>query len=278
MPPRTISACLIGDEEARTVSRWAASLAASTGAHLTGLAAVPDLGTFIPLTPYMAGPILLDSRAGMEDSYAKLSDHFEAACRAEGVEGEWRRVECSIDTLHWRLLDHVRASDVIVMPAARSGAGDSQGELQENIVRQAGRPVLVVPVTGDPAPIGRSAIVGWSPTREATRAAFDTAALLEEGAAVTLLHVGREATDELADGAMNDLAVALDRRGLKVTVSHRAPGEDGIAAVIRREAQETGAGLIASGAFGHSRAYDWVIGAVTRSLLAETGIPVLVSK
>ncbi len=278
MPLRTISACLVGDRQARSVARWAASLARSTGAHLTGIAAVPDLGTFIPLSPYMAGPILMDSRAGMEEAYAKLEDHLSAACLAEGVQGEWRRVECSVDTLAWRLLDHVRASDLILMPAAGSDSGDGRGELQENIVRQAGRPVLVIPEAVEPAPLGRSAVIGWSPTREATRAAFDAATLLDEGAAVTLLRVGHETGDDLAEGAVNDLAVALDRRGLNVTVTRRPPGKDGIAEVIRREASELGAGFIASGAFGHSRAYDWVIGAVTRSLLAETEIPVLVSK
>jgi nucleotide-binding universal stress UspA family protein len=36
--------------------------------------------------------------------------------------------------------------------------------------------------------------------------------------------------------------------------------------------------MLATGAFGHSRAYDFVIGAATRALLNDAKLPVLFSK
>ena len=44
------------------------------------------------------------------------------------------------------------------------------------------------------------------------------------------------------------------------------------------EAFESGADMIVTGAFGHSRVYDFVIGAVTRDLLHNAELPVLYSK
>ncbi|HBB84454.1 MAG TPA: hypothetical protein DC031_14580, partial [Sulfitobacter sp.] len=52
----------------------------------------------------------------------------------------------------------------------------------------------------------------------------------------------------------------------------------GVAAALSREAMERGADMVAVGAFGHSRAYDLVIGAATRDLLRHSEVPVLFSR
>jgi nucleotide-binding universal stress UspA family protein len=68
------------------------------------------------------------------------------------------------------------------------------------------------------------------------------------------------------------------RHGLKTTLEHRDPMGDSIAEVLENVAFEKGADLIVTGAFGHSRAYDCVLGATTYALLREQKLPVLFSK
>ncbi|MFC5581337.1 universal stress protein [Rhodanobacter terrae] len=42
-------------------------------------------------------------------------------------------------------------------------------------------------------------------------------------------------------------------------------------------AKKTGADLIVAGGYGHSRLLEWILGGVTRELLATTSIPLLLS-
>ncbi|WP_341211442.1 universal stress protein [uncultured Limimaricola sp.] len=55
-------------------------------------------------------------------------------------------------------------------------------------------------------------------------------------------------------------------------------GSSKISGIIEREAFQTGAPLIVTGAFGHSRVYDFVRGAMTWSLLRNAKWPVRFSK
>ena len=85
-------------------------------------------------------------------------------------------------------------------------------------------------------------------------------------------------SNTLTDHAANDLAAALARHGLQVKVVHRDKDGDKVADVLNHEAFEMGADMVVSGAFGHSRVYDFVIGAATRALLKGAKLPVLFSK
>ena len=59
---------------------------------------------------------------------------------------------------------------------------------------------------------------------------------------------------------------------------HRSIDGSDVATVLLREAFERGCDMVATGAFGHSGVYDFIIGAATRDLLQDARIPVLFSK
>ena len=150
--------------------------------------------------------------------------------------------------------------------------------LQERVIRECGRPVLMIPDDITPKNIGENIVLGWSETREATRAMHDLVNVASPDAQVRLLRVGKAPSNTLADHAANDVATTLARHGLKVEVAHREKDGDKVADVLMQEAFETGADMLATGAFGHSRAYDFVIGAATRRLLANAKLPVMFAK
>jgi len=72
--------------------------------------------------------------------------------------------------------------------------------------------------------------------------------------------------------------IGSTRHGPSVELVHRDKDGEKIADVLGQEAFEVGADMMATGAFGHSRAYDFVIGAATRSLLSDAKLPVMFSK
>lgn len=58
--------------------------------------------------------------------------------------------------------------------------------------------------------------------------------------------------------------------------SQESSGID-IGSLILSHAKKTGADLIVAGGYGHSRLLEWILGGVTRELLATTSIPLLLS-
>ena len=138
--------------------------------------------------------------------------------------------------------------------------------------------MLVIPPDFAGETIGENILLGWSPTREATRAAHDMLKVTDSGANVRILRIGEHDFDELNDYTANDLAACISRHGHDVEVVHREKLTKRNAETLNQQAFEMGADLIVTGAFGHSRLYDFVIGAVTRDLLSHAKFPVLYSK
>lgn len=275
MTCRTIALCFTDGASAQTLARTGVALARQHGAHLLGLHVLPDPVVHASVSMYVTGEILTQIRAGQRDTALEIETAFKAAAEAEGVTPEWRCLEARLATIGERLCESARAADlVLVMRPER----DAAGRPQEELIRNAGRPVLMIPPGYQPGALGASAVIGWSATREATRAAHDARLLLDEGAEVVLLSVEKAPDPGEQDYPANEMAAMFSRHGMKATVTHRSPGESRIAEVIEREAFETGTGFIATGAFGHSKAYDFVLGTVTRDLMQRAKRPVLFSK
>ncbi len=277
MTLKTLAAAFMSVGKPDHLAREAAILARERDAHLLGVAVTSDPRYYSALGAYMSAEVIEHINRQQVRKAEALHGAFDAAVAAEGVRGEWRMLRCGVKTLTERILESGRSADMLLVARPEDRVHQID-DVHEQVIRMLGRPVLMLPPGATLGGLHRSALIGWSPTREASRAAFDALMLLEPGAAVTLLHVGPQSDNDLADGPMNDLAAGLARHGLSVTVTHRLPGEDGAGAVIQREAFEAGAGFIATGAFGHSRAYDFVLGAVTRQLLSQCTLPVLFSK
>lgn len=136
--------------------------------------------------------------------------------------------------------------------------------------------MLVVPRVGEFERVGERALVGWSPTREATRAVHDALALLHPGARATLLRVehGHRRHAE-SERSAREMAAWLERHGIVTDVVHRANTVVPIGDWLLNESFERGADLLVIGGYGHSRLYDAVLGATTSHLLAHMTLPVL---
>ncbi|NDU99866.1 universal stress protein [Pseudoroseicyclus tamaricis] len=280
MSIKTIALGLFSAHEASWLIPLACEVARSHGAHLTGVhpaqAVIPYSAMGAPYGPLFE-PTLLDWQ--LEES-AAIRTSFEAATRGESFGAEFRsQGPGAISAREW-LLETLRAADLVVLGRADPAAMRPEDKwAQEAAIRHGGRPVLMLPEgRGLPAPV-RRLMIGWSPTREATRAAHDALALAAPGATIDLLRVHNHATPSaLALDSRHDLAAALDRQGYAVSLVDREAPAGETAKTLLSAALETEAELVATGAYGHSRTYDFVVGAVTRHLVEGATLPVLLSK
>ncbi|WP_227269509.1 universal stress protein [Roseobacter weihaiensis] len=279
MSLKTLLVCLTTPDHAEELMKLAVPLARKHDAHLIGLHTIESLVVYPGIAVHVPEPAFAafnDSQKAAADAIQAVFDKHTAP---EDFQSEFRCIRAEAASATDRMVESARAADLVIM-AHEDKAADryDQRKAQAQLIRESGRPVIVVPLGYDGPEIGTSILLGWSDTREAARAAHDLVNLADEGAVVTVLRVGDASEDALEDSKGIDLAGMLSRHGLKAKLAHRTPLGAAVAEVLNQVAFEEGADLIATGAFGHSKAYDFVMGATTYALLKDAKLPVLFSK
>ncbi|MGN5480865.1 universal stress protein [Cupriavidus basilensis] len=147
----------------------------------------------------------------------------------------------------------------------------------EALILESGRPVLVVPQTGQFPTAGARAIIAWNGSREAARALHD--ALPWIAGASACIVCARTDKDPRPDATPVVHATrVLERHGVRVQVETCSSGSDvSVGELLLSRAADFGADLIVMGAYGHGRMMELVLGGVTRALLSTMTVPVLFS-
>ena len=258
----------------------AVDLARRHDAHLTALHIV-DIGMpMIAMADGGGGAALAGLIDQMRDTALADAGRIEAAyrdrIRRESLSGEWRQAEGMTGEL---VTLHARYADLVIV-----GQDDPDGPttgvagLAGDILFGAGRPVLVIPYAGRFASTGRRVLVGWNASREAARAVNDALPLIARADAACVLAANpRRGIDGHGEEPGADIALHLARHGAKVSVEHRLAPDVPDADLLLNHAMDMSADLIVIGAYGHSRLRELVLGGVTRTILKQMTVPVLMS-
>jgi nucleotide-binding universal stress UspA family protein len=222
----------------------------------------------------MVASLRADSAARAETS----GQEFRDALRREGLEGEWRTVDGDTVAL---LALHARYADVTILGQPNedeSYKGPSADAVLVNVMLASGRPVLAVPYAGQFERVGERVLVAWNASRESTRAINDALPLLRDAKMVTVLAVNpKHGIDGHGDVPAADIVLHLARHGVKAEAAHTIAKDISEGDALLSYAADLGVDLIVSGGYGHSRAREMVFGGVTRTLLEEMTVPMLLS-
>jgi nucleotide-binding universal stress UspA family protein len=276
---KTIVVHVDGSPQQASRLRAAARLAREHGAHLVGSAATGiswiDLAL---LTGSMAAPVPSADFDGMREAATLRLREFTAQAAMLGVASvEARLVEDAADCA---LLLQSRYADIVVLSLdvdTAPGIPARVRRLPEYVALRGARPVLVVPPDYGDAPLAGTVVAGWDGSAQALRALDAALPLLGRADAVRLALVNPDQLSELhGEEPGADMALYLARHGVKVDVvlerTHATVG-----AALMALARDCGAGMIVTGAYGHSRYREWVLGGVTRELLERTPVPLLIA-
>lgn len=202
---------------------------------------------------------------------------FDQAVAGRAVTTEWREVKGLTDR---KLAEHGRYADLIVLgqndpdePSTGSAA-----RVPEQVPLSSGKPCLIVPYKPCPPSFGEHVLVCWDGSREASRAVADALPLLRAAKQVTVAQIKAATGDPFAGGL--DLAAFsthLARHGIKLQVRTEAAEGRTVAQALLSMAQSLGADLMVMGAYGHTRLRELVMGGVTRDILVQMTVPVLMS-
>jgi nucleotide-binding universal stress UspA family protein len=271
---------LDSETASRERMRLAATLAERFASHLVGLYPLPlpeaprHFGYY---DPALLEPFFHELREKSQELSDKERESFEHAASLRGLSAEWRAVEAGAES---DVALHARYVDLTILGQLDPDRGDADliRPRPEHVALASGRPVLVVPYAGHFETVGRRVLIGWSATREATRAVNDAMPLLIAAEVVTVLTIdareGPEAHGELP-GA--DISLHLARHGVKATVERTVSADVPVGDVLLSRAADLGADLLVIGAYGHSRVRELLLGGATRSILQSMILPVLMS-
>ncbi len=252
--------------------RLAATLADKFNSRLIGLSA---LG--VP-PPIVANGMVLDEPTSIDIDLmrAKLANKGGWFNRIAG--DDQRRIEwrSALDLPIEAVTREARSADLVVIGQMKATGGAYRALDPGEAVLKMGRPTLVVP-DGVSTLRAEHVVIGWKDTREARRAVYDALPLLQGATRVTIVGACKGDEEKTALRHLDDLTRYLTLHringGPRVILEQRGSG----AAQLIRVAQEEGADLLVTGAYGHSRLGEWVFGGMTRDLIATSPICCLMS-
>lgn len=279
MTYKTILVCLTTEFYAERLTKAACMLARKYNAHLIGLHTMQAAEVYPGIVAELPRPAMDVFDQEQAKQSENIQQMFEKHTSKEDFVSEWRSVKAQTTHVADRLVEHAHCADLVIMAQADIEHDRiDQYKAQEAVIKRAGRPVLVVPSVGDFETIGAHALMGWSATREASRAIHDAIPFVSNGGAATIMWVSHSDKDTAyLETTAHAIANCLNRHDVKVTVAHWQNSQIAIGDALLNEAFERGADMIVTGAFGHSKFYDFVIGATTNHLLEHMTVPVLFS-
>jgi nucleotide-binding universal stress UspA family protein len=275
---------LDGSERNEVLLTIAANLARRHDAHLVGLCALELLQ---PARPGIQRGSPLDA-AGLEDmrtgQYTEAAEQavqieavFREQLRFKRLQGDWQVASGNVGEM---VIRQARRVDLVILgqtnpdqpppPAGR--------HLVHDVLLTSGRPTLVIPYVGAFETVGTRVLVGWNESREAARALNDAIPMIANAESVTIVAI-RAAGRSLEPSEEGTTSVAdhLARHGMSAVTARATTAEASVADTLLSYAADLSADLLVVGGYGHSRLRELVLGGITRQLLLQMTLPVLMS-
>jgi nucleotide-binding universal stress UspA family protein len=259
------------DDAAQARMQAALDLARALNGHLSCLHVTP-FNNYIASDVFGGVYVLPDVMAAVAKHSEKMRADIQAQLSREDV--AWSYEGCDGDPAA-ALVDRARLADFVVLSrATRDPAPNEPLPLAGDVAVHTRALVLAVP----PAPVGfdacGAAFIAWNGSIEAANALKASLPMLKLASAINIVTVVEDATSEFP---ATDGAEYLSRHGLKAAVhsvdrNNRSAGEALLGALA-----DIGGAYVVMGAYGHSRARELLLGGVTRHMLKNCPVPLLLA-
>lgn len=277
MTYKTILVHLNRESRARALMEVAIELAQRFNSHLIGLHVFPAYRMTPPVPLPLVGEVAAQIRGAIKKEDEAIKALFDDMTEAQPFTCEWRSIVNERRDPAHAVLEQSHAAELIVASQADPNWQLSDVlDFPDRLTLGAGRPVLVVPNFGRHRGVPGNVLVAWTNSRESARAIGDAMPLLALASRVHLMTV-METDARGEDGSLDDVAGVLRRHGIDPVVSRPLGTEFTTGEELRVRAIDEQADLLVMGCYGHSRMREMALGGVTRHLLRETTIPLLLS-
>jgi nucleotide-binding universal stress UspA family protein len=252
--------------------RIARDVADKFGASLVGVSALAVEPPFVA-----EGVIIQETTADdlkrMKSALADKEQWFRSVAGLPKERVEWR---CSVEYPTAFLTNEARSADLVVIRRTQEKMDQFHFIDPAEAMMRMGRPTLLVPDHVATLNADR-VLVGWKDTREARIAVRDALPFLSRASQVTVVEICTSNEQDTARRRVRDVAKYLQAHAVKCQVDVRVHMAEPDAHQLVRVAKDEGAGLIVTGGYGHSRLGEWMFGGMTRGLLNEAPVCLMMS-
>ncbi|WP_439924388.1 universal stress protein [Nitrobacter sp. JJSN] len=253
------------DSSRDTVRDFAASIAETFAAHLTGV--IFNFATNIP------AEAIDDLFAESEAEARGAIDRFELAMKRGGLSAESRLIFGTPKTFS----EMARCFDLSIIMQSDDNDGINNSILIEAALLDSGRPLIVVPSIQQGGLKLDRIVCCWDGSHTAARAINDALPLLKKANAVELFIVKNEkaANEQVLRGT--EISRHLARHDVKVEVETVPAADIDVANAILSHIADGPTSLLVMGGYGHSRLREFLFGGATRGMLSAMTVPVFMS-
>ena len=265
----------LGDGDLKLAAALCERIEAHLAVLVVALAAPPPVGEYAAVV----SDAWLEEREAdvdmLQKRIAAITALLASSPVSSDVSGEYAEEAGADDVIGRR----ARYADVTLLGPELLSGGVLKDKAIEGMLFSSGKPLLLVPKGYVPSLKPKRIMVAWDSRIEASNAVSRSLDLLSAADEVHLVLVDPlegESGQGAEPGA--DLATYLARHGVKVTVDRLPSQGRTVAATLRQHATDIAADLLVMGGYGHSRLREWIFGGVTRSMIEEPLLPILMAR
>lgn len=274
MPLKSILAAFSGDPESCKALSLALLLQRRHEAHLTGMVWHGRVPLEARHRAYVSRDVA-EMLASRDDEAARaVRTDFEARVAAHGDPARSSFIDLH-EMEDISLPECARTHDLVVMSRHAAEVGHEHAEVRPDVIAlRSGRPIVTVP-EGFSDSLPEHMLLAWDGKRAAARALGDMLHVIGGVRKVTVLTVAPAPAGGAAAG--DDLLALLALHGIEARRLWRDASRQRITRTILDTCVETGADMLVMGAYEHSKFSEDLWGGVTRDILGEARLPVMMS-
>lgn len=271
----TVTSPDLGDADLKLAATLCEEIEAHFAVLVLNMAAPPPIGGYAAI---MSDAWLQERQADvnrLQERTVAVSDLLAASQISSDVSNEYPEEAWAHEVIGRR----ARYADLTVIGPELLSRGALKNKVVTGTLFSSGKPLLLVPQGSFPTLRPKRVLIAWDSRIEASNAVARSLDLLRTADDVRLVLVD-PVEGEFGQGEEPgaDAATYLARHGIKVTVDRRPSQGRSIAAVLRQHAIDTSAQLLIMGAYGHSRLSERILGGVTKTMIDEPPLPILMAR
>jgi nucleotide-binding universal stress UspA family protein len=268
---KSILAALAPTEDKQAGPEYAISMAQALKAHVTGASYVLD--PYVRGVPWLAEDLVASHVSALVDKAKIVAEHFKDSARNAKVDSTAEVFRSSLDTATTGLSEYSRVHDITVLTETTPGLDHYGDQFIEAALFYSGRPIILVPKNySEPFNAART-LIAWDGSQRAASAVAHAMPLLTLANRVEVMVVGDK--EKVQRSRAGKLMATLELHGVDVHLICRDEEDD--AGAIAREIKTWGAGLLVMGGYGRSVTREMIFGGVTRYMMTEATVPVLMA-
>lgn len=210
----------------------------------------------------------------LEDRVAMVRERFATAGLSFDVDSLYAEVAGPAYDIGERAI----YADLVVAGPGVFADDELKSQVVSGGLFHAGRPVLFVPPDVNVTLRPNTILLAWDSRPSAAHAARDGLELMQMAQSVHVTMVDPVAASRVSgDEPGADVATYLARHGINVSVETLPSSGRFVTDTLLRHAVDINADMIVMGAYGHSKLLELILGGVTKSILKEANLPILMA-